>query len=154
VARFYAHSVGTSPSKPVVPLEVLGSVPFRPIGSSHYVPVPGQKTADTAYVPSEMSYVALSKGLQKVTLKVCDFPIVYEQLLEAYFDLRLVPLWSGCRVLSYEEAVQLLTFDKSPGYPYYYTCEDKACALRCFGGEIQQNVLEMLYGADKWQPFQ
>jgi len=139
--------------RPYVPLSVIGSVPFRPIGSSHYIPVPYQLSADTAYLPSDMSEEALSKGLMKVTLKVCDFPIVYEQLLEAYFDLRLVPLWSGCKVLSYEEAVSLLTFDKSPGYPDFYTCEDKACALRCSGGDIKQDVLEMLYGAEKWLPF-
>lgn len=138
---------------PYVPLEVIGSVPYRPIGSSHYIAVPDQTTANTPYVPSDMSVEALRKGLTKVTLKVCDFPIVYEQLLEAYFDLRLVPLWSGCKVLPYDEAVSLLTFDKSPGFPDYYTCEDKACALRCSGMEIKQDVLEMLYGAEYWLPF-
>lgn len=66
--------------------------------------------------------------------------------------MRLGPIWTGDNVMSYAEAVSRLNFDKSPGYPLYYECEDKACAFTCEGKWIMDEVKEVLAGKEKWLP--
>jgi hypothetical protein len=69
----------------------------------------------------------------------------------------LRPIWGSRKLLrSYEEAVQLLTLVKSPGFPWNVDCRDKLEALLRYGGEIQR-LTEMILAmpspsAQEWNP--
>lgn len=141
-----------APCKRVVDLLHVGSVPFRPLGSSHFVPSPAQITSDTKYLPSAMTEKAMRQGVVKAMLPLRNISEDDFVLLDAYFRVALDPLWSGCGLTSYEKAVDLLNLVKSPGYPDYYTCEDKACALLCEGGLIKEDVMNLVNGGDMWLP--
>jgi len=132
---------------------VVGFVPFRPLGQSHFIPAPWQVSADTAYLPTVMSEEALRKGIQKARE---DLPEQisderYERVFN-YMYMRLSKLWAGNNLMSYEEAVGRLNLDKSPGFPFYYECDDKACALTCKGHVIKKAVEDVMSGKEMWLP--
>jgi len=135
-------------------LPKVGEVPFRPLGQSHYVLAPGSDNSDTAYLPSVMSVNAMRKGLQKSTEPLPEgLSPEREAKLFAYMRMKLSGIWSGENFMEYEEAVSRLNWSKSAGYPYYYTCDDKACAVTCTGWEIERDVKAVVAGEDLWLPF-
>ena len=136
-------------------LPKVGVVPFRPLGQSHFVPAPGSNVADQqTYLPAIMSESALRKGLVKsIEPLPGDLDPARAAKLFAYMRMHLSKIWGGDNTLSYPEAVSRLNWGKSAGYPYYYTCEDKACAVTCMGADIQSDVLAVVAGEDMWLPF-
>lgn len=134
-------------------LPLVGYVPYRPIGQSHYVPSPWQQTSDTDYQPAIMSEEALRKGVVKVT-EPLPAQISDERLAKvyAYLEYKYGPLWAGNNLMDYPEAVSRLNFEKSPGFDFYYTCEDKACALLCRGHDIKSLVEAVMAGKEIWLP--
>lgn len=136
-----------------MPLQVVGHVPFRPLGSSHFVPAPWQHSSETPYRPSVMSEAAMANGVLKSMLPLRDIDESLLTKMEAYLEYRYGGLWGGDNLTSYPEAVSLLNLVKSPGHPYYYTCEDKECTLNCFAGEVQSEVASIMAGEDRWSPF-
>lgn len=134
-------------------LPLVGYVPYRPLGQSHYVPAPWQQTPETGYMPAVMSEDALRKGIEK-SMEPLPPQISEERLskIRSYLELKYGPIWAGDNFMSYEEAVSRLNLDKSPGFPYYYCCEDKGCALTCNGHQIKQAVEDVIGGKEVWLP--
>jgi len=140
-----------------VPLEVLGYVPYRPVGKSHFVPMPfgvrGGDCDNDKYLPSAMTVKALSKSVTKALDPLCSYPPEKYDKIFVYLRSRLASMWWGENVTPYDEAVALLNFEKSAGYPYYYDCADKAEALQKHGDEIQSEVGAVVAGEERWLPF-
>lgn len=136
-------------------LPCVGAVPYRPLGQSHFVPAPGSDSYnDQAYLPSVMTDEALRKGLEKSTEPLpAGLSPERESKLFSYLRMKLSGIWSGDNFQTYEESVARLNWQKSAGHPYYYTCEDKACAVTCFGAEIERDVRSVVEGQDLWLPF-
>jgi len=139
----------------IVPLEVLGYVPYRPIGKSHFKPMPllGGDCDNDSYLPSAMTEKALSKSVQKALDPLKSYPAEKYDKMFVYLRSRLSSMWWGDNVTPYDEAVALLNFEKSAGYPYYYDCADKAEALQKHGDVIQCQVNSVVSGEEHWMPF-
>jgi len=143
------------PQRVIVPLQVLGYVPYRPIGKSHFQPMPmlGGDCDNDKYLPSKMTELALSKSVTKALDPLKCYPDVKLNKIFSYLRGELSKMWWGENVTDYAEAVQLLNFEKSPGYPYYYDSLDKAEALQKHGDEIQSEVSAVVTGEERWMPF-
>jgi len=136
-----------------VPLQSIGSVPYRPLGQSHFIPAPWQTTADTPYQPAAMCREAMWKGVLKSLEPLREFPEELANKMQDALAYHLSGIWAGPNTTEYAEAVSLLNLDKSPGFPYYYDCEDKADSLDFYGNDIQAKVRGVLAGVDEWTPF-
>lgn len=143
-------------SVPVVPLEVVAYTPYRPIGKSHYVPMPqvdDYNISDDAYRPSAMTHLALSKSVNKALDPLKSYSDAQCDKIFLYLRQRFSSIWYGDNFTCYEDAVALLNFDKSAGWPYYYDCVDKLAALDKHGDLIQSNVGRVVAGEEVPMPF-
>jgi hypothetical protein len=134
--------------RPELPLQAIGQVPFRPLGKSHFKPAPWLHTGDNAYVPSDMSVLAFSKGVDKYLEPFVPLDPGLKDRLYVEFVTRMAPFWQGDNFSSYEEAVKLLDMTKSPGFPYYYQAENKADCLFKYGDLIKDQVERILAGEE------
>jgi len=142
------------PSPHIVPLQVIGYVPFRPLGSSHFVPAPWQSgSPDDAYVPSAMTIGALSKSCLKAVDPLLPYPSEKLDWMFAYGHRYLSGIWLGDNFMPASEAIARMTMTKSAGYPWYYDSQDKYDAFVKHGPEIQADVIAVLAGQEKWLPF-
>lgn len=126
---------------------MVGRVPFRPVASSHFKSVSTSiaETSD-AYLPSVMSVEALKLSVEKYYEPVKYVPEGLLAKLTKWLHDYLAPFWSGNNLTSYQEAVSLLDLSKSPGFPLYQDCEDKAVALSKYGDVIERDVELILQG--------
>jgi hypothetical protein len=141
-------------------LEVLGFCAKRPLAQSHFHKAPWFDQAepdDLKYCPSEMSVKSLQVGMEKVPKERMHLDETLLLEAEEMIIRMLRPIWGSRKLLrSYEEAVQLLTLVKSPGFPWNVDCRDKLEALLRYGGEIQR-LTEMILAmpspsAQEWNP--
>jgi hypothetical protein len=103
----------------------------RPTPGSKYVASDFFNLVDKEYEPPLLkpqldSYI---DGLRKYTRTkrlVCD--TLCTKFLEA-LNITFRAHLDVSRTLSYDQAVELLSLEKSPGFPYYYNCADKGNAL-------------------------
>jgi len=150
-----------APSEVLLPLEVVGFVPWRPLGKSHFKPAPwamidhdfgdGDVLAD--YAPSVMSVNAMKKSMMKAVEPVHCYSEAQLQRMFDYGVGQLNSIWFGPNDLTYAEVIDSLNMEKSPGFPYYYRCVDKADALEKYGDTVQRNVYDILAGVDIVMPF-
>jgi len=142
------------PQPHVVPLQVVGYVPFRPLGSSHFLPAPWQgDSSDVDYVPCAMTIKALRQSCAKAVDPLLPYPDSKLAWMYQYGMRYLAGIWQGDNFATAPEAIGRMTMTKSAGYPYYYDCQDKYEAFVRYGPEIQQNVKNVLAGQQMWLPF-
>jgi len=140
----------------LLPLQVVGYVPFRPVAKSHFVPAPwvrGEPGEKDAYLPSRMTLAALAKSCNKALDPIKPYSEAQLRRMYAIGYTLLSGIWFGNNVRSYADAVSNLDLSKSPGYPYYYRCSSKREALEKFGDEIEWHVRLVLAGQEMWLPF-
>jgi len=111
------------------------------------------KIDDDAYRPSAMTQLALSKSVNKALDPLKSYPDAICDKIFVYLRSRLSSIWHGDNFTCYEDAVALLNFEKSPGWPYYYKCKDKLDALDKYGDEIQTDVGRVVAGEEVAMPF-
>jgi hypothetical protein len=114
-------------------LTIVSYVTERPLPNSKYVPSDLSLVPTcTVYSPSVMDETALRSGLNKYfRTKQVLLDSVTESLytiLVALFTPHLI----GSETWPYDSAVSLLTLDKSPSFPFYYTCTTKEQALEAY----------------------
>lgn len=129
-------------------LQCVGFVPPRPIGKSHYHLAPWASGTDTAYLPTVMTWEALENGLARYREPLFAYPEDRLQRMFNYLRGELSWIWAERRETVYADAVQLLTLDKSPGYPYYYSSDTKYLALQRDGLVIKNRVEAILVGEE------
>lgn len=129
-------------------LRQISTVPFRPLGKSSYMPSPWAKGVDT-YIPSILAVSTVRQGLAKSNETHRPFP---EELV-CWAEQQIIRTLQ-CVLTStpddligtYEEAVADLSWDKSPGFPYYYFAKTKQEAMEMAGSEVKQKVEKILSG--------
>jgi hypothetical protein len=131
----------------------LSTCPWRPIGKSIFTKAPWtfEHTPDIKYIPTEMSEKNMKIGLAKAGEPELQYPEHLVRKAEIYVAQKLRSVWTDpvdSNVLTYREALNDLSLEKSPGYPYYYDCQDKLEALIKYGREIKQKVEDLLEGVD------
>jgi hypothetical protein len=126
-------------------------VTYRPLGKSNLQPSPWSNDQNDDYVPSVMSEEAVKVGLQKHNFPEINFPEHLVKRAEAYIYNKMKSIWTDQPedlMRTYEDALDQLQMDKSPGYPYFYDCKDKEEALNKYGVEIKDRVDRMLLGEE------
>lgn len=155
-SRFFAIPV-CKPHRAILPLEVIGYVPYRPVGKSHFVPMPLRWRVDDcendSYLPSAMTEKALANSVVKNLDPLKPYSDARLDRMFCFLRQKLGSIWHGDNFSSYAEAVKLLNFEKSAGYPYYYNSANKSEALQKSGDEIQSEVSAVVTGEERWMPF-
>ena len=155
-ARYFELPV-CAPCKVIVPLQVVGFVAPRPIGKSHFVPAPWSRDVDERnqcdYLPSKMTLKALSQSVLKAVDPLISYADVELSRAFDYLHQELSSMWFGDNYTPYAEAVELLNLEKSPGFPWYSSCSDKECALKCHGDKVMKQVEAVVGGEEMWLPF-
>lgn len=124
----------------------MGRVPYRPIGQSHFVGSPWPVVGDQDYLPSDMSEEAMRLGLQKFREPIKYMTPSRQVKVRDFLINRLAPFWAGLPMATRVEVCRDLNWEKSPGWPYYYVCEDKFDAVMEYGDEIWSQVDAVLIG--------
>lgn len=132
----------------LLPLMPLASCPLRPLPKSHYEPSPVRFDGGDAYVPTEMSGIALKLGVLKALDPKPYWPEELVDKCEDFLNQVYGPIWGSIvePLSTYEEAVLMSDMTKSAGYPYYFDCADKGDALRKRGNEISVSTARLLAG--------
>lgn len=121
------------PKPPDLGIFCEGNVPFRPLGKSKYKMAPwvGEEFVDD-YIPSEMSVRALKLGVEKSLETRKYLPEDLVQEAQAQLSSHMKTVWKRTNeeyVMSFEEAIDEMVRDKSPGFPYYYQHQNKGLLL-------------------------
>jgi len=142
------EGVGFPSAPPVLPVPLISTVQYRPLGKSSLHRTPWPLMAED-YIPTQMSVKALQLGLEKCMESYPAFPEDLVCRAQAYVisHLRGVLLKSvEENVLTYEKACGLLTLSKSPGYPYYYRYSTKEATLLGMPDVVRAQV-DALFGS-------
>lgn len=133
--------------KAVLPLQVVGTVPFRPIGKSHFKHAPWNiEERGVRYVPSDMSVEALKNSIVKYAREVKPYTEQQLDKAEQYLFDKMKPFWSGSKVWDQREAIDDCDLSKGSGHPYHYYAPNKELALDMFAEDIERNVNAVLSG--------
>jgi hypothetical protein len=124
----------------------IGRVPYRPIGKSHFAPIPVSYSVGDAYKPAIMDQEALLLSVRKYYEPTRYISDGQAEFLTNWLSSYVAPFWHGDNFTSYADAVLEMDPTKSPGYPWYYTCDTKGCALMCHGDKILEETEEILQG--------
>lgn len=129
----------------------LSTCRYRPIGKSVYLPAPWEPIGNPTvqYIPTEMTPKNMKLGLEKSHEDELQFEEKLVRRAEIWMKNYLQGVWTRSKesmVTSYSDALEELTMDKSPGYPYYYDCLDKAEALEKYGDIICEKTCKILEG--------
>lgn len=88
------------------------------------------------YLPSNMTLSAYAAGVQRLRYtRMCWEKSLYDELfmlLDDYFGKHFV----GCEVFTYEEALEKVDFETSPGWWYYYYCNTKGQVYEKFWDQM------------------
>jgi len=128
----------------------LGKVPFRPIGKSIFRAAPWFDTQTSGdYIPTEMTPNAFKVGMTKSNRVV---PLVPEELFQKAFEIlrdELQSIWTktpDAYIKTFEEAVDCVKRDKSPGFPYFYSYDNKGQVLDDMTPDLKVTVDRLLNG--------
>lgn len=130
-------------------LKPITTVDWRPLGHSDLIPSPWDHNQNDTYLPTQMSVNAMKIGLTKCHDPIINFPEDLVVKAEAYVESRLKSIWTRTPeqyVLSNDDAIDLLTMDKSPGFPYYFKYQTKEQAIIGSKESILEKVNNIMDG--------
>lgn len=143
------------PSPVLLENPVVGFVPYRPLGQSHFQEAPwaDPNRPSDDYLPSAMTLDALKKAKKWSMAPLYSYSerqvnYVYGQLCEIFG-----PMMEGDNFLPIEELRHRISWNKSPGYPYYFNTFTNSQAMAVYGAEIHEKYYTMLSGGELWMPF-
>lgn len=130
--------------------DVCAEFGARPFGKSKYLDSdfkPIGVTPDSNYVPTDMSGEAMFNGLKK---GIKNLVLVNDQILlrlQDLVDLEWGKLFVELDPWSFWQAIDYLTMDKSPGFPFFYWTSTKQEAIIAFwDGTIKEWTVRLLRG--------
>lgn len=143
------------PNPHVLPNHVVGYVRYRPLGKSHFVEAPwaDPNRPPDAYLPSAMTLKALS-----ISKKYSLMPLrSYSERQLAYCENELHKIFGkflqGDNFLPIDQIRHRINWRSSPGYPFYYECNNNSDAMARYGDLIHAQYYAMLGGQRLWMPF-
>ena len=120
--------------------------PPRHLGTTSLKKGPLDDGEDTDYLPADLCYEAMYNGLNKSTPDTTAMSDELVQKIVSYLETTYGKFVLRSRAKTFEEVVEQMNLETSPGFPWYFKYQTKRQVLENHWDEIKQEVEEILAG--------